>query len=884
MKLGIILSNEQRFFIERECTASTSDRTDYGKSRLRIFDENDQLYKEDEEAEETLNGWIIHEDWLPKISSPTTMLSLTHILSQEKISEFLRGMQERDRYDAISTIFGTDHFDKYREGFRIVRNSLKSELDKLEVEVRGKRLLKDKLQNEVKELEIKVEKKEDTDFNTELENYITMYPKTKMYKDDLGKLLKSIISNQQDIGMEQKMLQKEYHLLKEIKEEFPNLVYLLKSYKIILHEQQLLQHFKKISLSKLKIEQLLSMERDVKDDRMTLKSLISSQKDSNLKVDSLLNDRGSILMIIESINIPLDTSSWQHDLGFLSKIKPKMAKEDYEILNSAFRGMYEEYQYIEQKKSIQQNLLIQLGALEESIKQIESMDEVYSVFLSSLNQYISVISEELKSCPACGTEGIQKEDILNNIKRKQLKVDGKLPELEKLNMQTQSNLKEISEEINSANARIEEFKKSVQEVIDRFNNNLKTIDITTSIEQQNQRTLQKKIDSLKLNLNQFEKECSLLGLKIEDNIKEELELKNQGLLKELNDINLKRFLEPESEVYLSGELGLKNYDISQIDEHEQTLQQIIAIRETEINRVNRLTKLSETLDVDIKTANLDEVQINVAEGIQRLDQRLKKISDLEAINFNLQSMIELNTEKMRLIQLQKDLATMKNQVVELENKEIEMNKDSAYLLELMNKSTEALSNLNEQVFSKLKETIQTIFEQINSHPIFTKLDLVMDTYRNNNCLTINVSKINGTSEIKANAPYVFSSAQVNSIALSLFLAMSLKQKWSPLQLIGMDDPIQSMDEVNVISFIDLMRLFVDKHKKQIIISTHDQSFYKLILKKFRHYNLTTIEYEAYGDKGPTLSMLNESLPNNMVQLELNYEQAKDALLRLDKND
>ncbi|KXY33944.1 hypothetical protein AT269_15065 [Bacillus cereus] len=884
VKLGIILSNEKRFFIERECTASTSDRTDYGKSRLRIFDENDQLYKEDEEAEETLNGWIIHEDWLPKISSPTTMLSLTHILSQEKISEFLRGMQERDRYDAISTIFGTDHFDKYREGFRIVRNRLKSELDKLEVEVRGKRLLKDKLQNEVKELEIKVEKKEDTDFNTELENYITMYPKSKMYKDDLGKLLKSIISNQQEIGMKQKRLQKEYHLLKEIKEEFPNLVYLLKSYKIILHEQKLLQHFKKISLSKLKIEQLLSMERDVKDDRIALKSLISSQNDSNLKVASLLNDRGSILMIIESINIPLDTSSWQHDLGFLSEIKPKMAKEDYEILNSAFRGMYEEYQLIEQKKSIQQNLLIQLGILEESIKQIESMDEVYSVFLSSLNQYISVISEELKSCPACGTEGIQKEDILNNIKRKQLKVDEKLPELEKQNMQTQINLKEIVEEINSANARIEESKKIVQEVIDRFSNNLKAIDITTSIEQQNQRTLQKKIDSLKLNLNQFEKECSLLGLKMEDNIKVELELKNQGLLKELNNINLKRFLEPESEVYLSEELGLKNYDIAQIEEHEQTLQQIIAIQETEINRVNRLTKLSETLNVDIKTANLDKVQINVAEGIQRLDQSLKKISDLEAINFNLQSMIELNTEKMRLIQLQKDLTTMKNQVVELENKEIEMNKDAAYLLELMNKSTEALSNLNEQVFSKLKETIQTIFEQINSHPIFTKLDLVMDMYRNNNCLTINVSKINGTSEIKANAPYVFSSAQVNSIALSLFLAMSLKQKWSPLQLIGMDDPIQSMDEVNVISFIDLMRLFVDKHKKQIIISTHDQSFYKLILKKFRYYNLATIEYEAYGDKGPTLNIVNEGLRNDKVQLELNYEQAKDALLRLDMNE
>jgi ABC-type lipoprotein export system ATPase subunit len=210
-----------------------------------------------------------------------------------------------------------------------------------------------------------------------------------------------------------------------------------------------------------------------------------------------------------------------------------------------------------------------------------------------------------------------------------------------------------------------------------------------------------------------------------------------------------------------------------------------------------------------------------------------------------------------------------------------MKKDYDYLYELMNKSTEAISNLNEKVFKQLKETIQIIFEQINSHPIFTKLDLVKDTYRNNNCLTINVY---GSNEVRANAPYVFSSAQVNSIALSVFLALVLKQKWSSLQLVGMDDPIQSMDEVNIISFIDLMRLFVDKHKKQIIISTHDQSFYKMILKKFRYFNLKTIEYEAYGDKGPTIKKHNEEIPNDKIKLELNYEQARDSLLQLDKNE
>nr|EJQ74340.1 hypothetical protein IGC_04891 [Bacillus cereus HuA4-10] len=295
----------------------------------------------------------------------------------------------------------------------------------------------------------------------------------------------------------------------------------------------------------------------------------------------------------------------------------------------------------------------------------------------------------------------------------------------------------------------------------------------------------------------------------------------QLLLKEIDRINLKKSLDLRVENYLPEKFRLKEYDISQIKEHEHVLNQRIVEQENGINRINRLTRLPEIINRDIKTTDLDKYKIYIVEQIQKLDERLKEISDIETINISLQSIIELNGEKMRLVQLQKDLVQAQKQVVELESMEIRMTKDIAHLLELMNKSKVALSNLNEKVFLRLKETIQVIFEQINSHPVFTKLDLVMDTYRNNNCLTIHVSKSNSSNDIKANAPYVFSSAQVNSIALSLFLAMSLKQKWSPLQIIGMDDPIQSMDEVNIISFIDLMRLFVEKHKKQIIISTHD---------------------------------------------------------------
>lgn len=884
VRLGIKFPKDKQFTIERECTASASDRTDYGKYKLRIFDKDDQLYQENEEAEKTLKKWLIHEEWLSGISSPTTMLSLTHILSQEKMGQFLRGMQERDRYDAISTIFGTDQFDKYREGFRAVRNKLNSELKSLEAQVKEKKLSKIKLQKDVNELEMKVNKNKDTNFNDELESYISMYPEVKLDREDLGNVLKFIISNQQTLEIERKSSQTEYHLLKEIKEVLPNIVNMRGVLKAALYEQRLLQRYKNISLSKMKIEHLISMEEVLKEDNKKLESLSTLQRDSNLKVGSLLNKKESLLMISESININIETSSWRNGLGFLSEIKTNCVEEDYAILNSSFTGMFDQYKILEQNESRQKNDLIELRALEESIKQIESTDKLYNSFLSSLNQYVLAISEELESCPACGTKDIEKEVILKNVEKQQSKVNKNLPKLQELHLQTRSKLKVTKQAINSANIRIEENKKSVEEVLYRIKNNIKTIDITTSIERQKQSTLQEKIDSLKLKFNQFEKDCALLSLKIDNTIKEKLALKNQELLDELNEINLIRFLDPEQEIYLPKELRLKKYDISTIDEHEQNLRQIISVQELEIDQANRLIKLSDTINVDIKTGDLDKITINISEEIKKLNQRLKKISSIEIKNIKLQSMIELNTEKMRLIQLQKELASMNIHVDKLEKMEIKMNNDSDYLNELINKSPEAVSNLNEKVFSKLKETIQIIFEQINSHPAFTQLDLVMDKYRNNNYLTINVSNVNGINEVKANAPYVFSSAQVNSIALSLFLAMSLKQEWSPLQLIGMDDPIQSMDDVNIITFIDLLRLFVDKHKKQIIISTHEYSFYKMILKKFRYHNLTTFEFEAYGDNGPRIKKQDENIRYNRVQTDLNYEQVWEAILQLDTNE
>lgn len=65
------------------------------------------------------------------------------------------------------------------------------------------------------------------------------------------------------------------------------------------------------------------------------------------------------------------------------------------------------------------------------------------------------------------------------------------------------------------------------------------------------------------------------------------------------------------------------------------------------------------------------------------------------------------------------------------------------------------------------------------------------------------------------------------IALTLTLNMVYSQNFNAILI---DDPIQSMDDINMISFIELLRN--DFKDKQIFISTHEESIEKYILYKF----------------------------------------------------
>ncbi|MBJ6361829.1 AAA family ATPase [Paenibacillus sp. GCM10012307] len=176
---------------------------------------------------------------------------------------------------------------------------------------------------------------------------------------------------------------------------------------------------------------------------------------------------------------------------------------------------------------------------------------------------------------------------------------------------------------------------------------------------------------------------------------------------------------------------------------------------------------------------------------------------------------------------------------------------------------ERIDEQYDKLFNKQKRVIKQrlenhpiiswVYEAINPHPFHKKLHIT-NTDRGTNF----IGQTQLENKIDLYLDQIFSAAQLNILALSIFLGLGLTQNYSELEQLFLDDPIQSMDDVNILAFIDVLRAIMDSSRyqhKRLIISTHDDNFAQLLSIKMR--NKKTVQYHivGYTEEGPIIKQM-----------------------------
>jgi len=184
----------------------------------------------------------------------------------------------------------------------------------------------------------------------------------------------------------------------------------------------------------------------------------------------------------------------------------------------------------------------------------------------------------------------------------------------------------------------------------------------------------------------------------------------------------------------------------------------------------------------------------------------------------------------------------------LDEVNVKLSKEATLNAMLSSEYQEASKHLDKKIQSFFyPDLINSIYRRIDPHPDFKLVEFKCEFQDDKPTLEVFVADDEGDL-ISPNL--YFSAAQVNILSLSIFLARALHARNGnhDVKCIFVDDPIHSMDSINVLSTIDLLRSISLKFDRQIILSTHDRNFFELLQRKLPpdQYNSKFLELETFG--------------------------------------
>src|SRR5665648_225194 len=247
----------------------------------------------------------------------------------------------------------------------------------------------------------------------------------------------------------------------------------------------------------------------------------------------------------------------------------------------------------------------------------------------------------------------------------------------------------------------------------------------------------------------------------------------------------------------------------------------------------RLKKVFENEDIE-NADNFEVLEKKKSDIIKKNNRVSENISLLQSLLSNVNGL----KEQKIWINRKKESESKKAKLNNIQTKRAALEKSKVVVETYIVNQTNAYFNSN---------TINQIYNKIDPHPTMNHIKFL--TERSDKGLKTNIYTYDESEEDKMSPVLYLSSAQVNILSLCIFLAKVLTEQDTTLNTIFMDDPIQHLDGINLLAFIDLLRTITTTMGRQIVISTHNEHFYNLIKVKMddRYYLSKFIELNSVGE-------------------------------------
>lgn len=862
-----LIENDKKYIIYREATNFEEKNTDYGlnKSKLILYGPDfEPLYNTD--AMNKLNEILIHEDWRDKLEFQN-VFSQFHLLTQDKLKYFVQGLKGPDRYNQISSLLGTSRFQKYNKQIDSIRRETNEKIKFIDGNLNkvtpNINLLKDRINNQqsinidgftnIKDFMNDIILKYNS--NTILEDFLLDEFKISNELIDEEQLIKWINNLTRKISMTIDKLELSINTFKNEKinlEEINSKKETYKSNKLDIKKIQkampivvekrnliyLLDYFdkyKEFSKKQHEIKENLEQRTNHLQGLSKLisehESFISNTKSDLTNLSDILSSKNEIINKLYNLKSLLSERE-QFVKSFLSKEESKLSP----IIRIVDDSFLELNRIVLRTSSDVETILMEKAGLEQERERLDkqndsllTIDKKYRDILKISRDHILTVrnhnyNEEI-DCPVCGTE-FKSDELLN-------KIDGVLSVEDEEIKRNLDRIDDINKNILELENKVENYLGAIYTTSDRLKDQIsEVLKQAASQLSYNKVNYNNDLQEYNNSANQFENNRQLHSNYISVIDKIGLSKDSDQLLNEIeHNISLISKRQIEMDIQIDEDIESTKNRLTNLEEY---------VRKFE----NKLTSLN-IVDTEgdlLSKLNVIYTNLNNYENTKKdMEITLNKLNKL------LQSVVNNKDYKeyKRLNSLKDSWENEKNNYIKVIER----------LENIMESSEKVIEEMNSSILKENEYLINNMYKRIYPHPYFTNIKLELGTNNSgNNVLQIKCYR-EDQSSCEINPTFTFSTAQMNVVAISIFFALALRQQCTRLSTILLDDPVQSMDDINILAFIDILRSISSEEitstlNKQVIMSTHDEKIFRLMTKKFRFLNTKAFKFIDYNEAGP----------------------------------